>query len=88
MSNQFRVCESSTRLFGGFRCKLDLDGVDSVEEIIILAISYLKHHLFEVLVEKVDKTNWHIHSNTFENILINKNDKIWICDHCTETIIS
>lgn len=88
MSNQFRVCEFSSELFGRFQYKLDLNDVDSIDEIIVLAISYLrtvlKQHLFEVLVEKVDKTNWHIHSHTFEDILLNENEKIWICDHCVD----
>lgn len=88
MSN-FRICEFSSELFGGFQYKLVLNDVDSIEEIIGLAVSHLrtvlKNNLFDVLVEKVDKTHWHIHSHSFEDILLKENEKIWICDHCQET---
>ena len=86
--SQFRICEFSSDLFGGFKYNLDTNEVDSIEEIIALAVYRLRTTLqtsnFEILVEKVDKTKWHIHSHTFEDVLLKDNDTIWICDHCTQ----
>lgn len=81
------VCEFSSQLFGGFQCHVDLANVESMDEIIILAISQLRAvlqtHKFRELVSKIDKAKWHVHSHTFPDVLTHENDTIWICDHDT-----
>lgn len=85
--NNYRICEFSSDLFGGFQYKLNLTNVviDSLDDIITLAISSLRT-LFETnklygLVERVDKLDWHIHSHTLSDIFLRENETIWICDH-------
>lgn len=81
------LCEFSSTIFGGFQCTINVKGIESIDEVVVLAISQLrdimeKNRLSE-LVKKVDEIKWHIHSHTLEDILTSKNDIIWICDHCS-----
>jgi len=85
MSNHNRTCEFSSELFGGFRCKVNIRNTESLDEIIILAVSQLRIVLetfgFDRLVEKIDKLKWHIHSLSLNDIISKKDEVIWICDH-------
>ena len=84
MSN-LRTCEFSSQLFGGFRFTFDITIVDCIDDIIALAVSHLFHVLTKynltILIEKANSKYWHIHSRSFEDIVINDNT-VWICDHC------
>lgn len=83
---QTRLCEISSEFFGGFQHRVDLQGIESIDEIIALTISKLRgvlaSHRFLDLVDKCDKAQWHIHTHTFEDIFT-REDTIYICDHCS-----
>jgi hypothetical protein len=85
MSNYCRTCEISSETFGGFQCKINIEKVESLDEITALVISQLRVVLetlrFQRLVENVDKIKWHIHSHTLNDIHTKENEIIWICDH-------
>ena len=82
-----RICEFSSQLFGGFQYKFDIATVESMDEIICLAVSQLRCilecHGFRELILKLDMIRWHVHSHTWDNIRT-QNDVIWICDHCED----
>lgn len=83
---RFRLCEFSSSTFGGFQHRINLETVESVDDIIVQTVAHLKlvlqiYHLRE-LFEKTNVTKWHIHSQTFNDILTTPNETIWICDHC------
>lgn len=85
MSNYCRTCEISSEIFGGFQCKINIGKIESPEEIILLTISQLRIVLetlgFRNLVNLVDKTQWHIHSQSLNDIRLKEQEIIWICDH-------
>jgi hypothetical protein len=84
----YRPVQFSHTLFWGFQRMVDLDEVESLQDIIdimyIKLVEFLKGENFEVLLEKLEKTKnvLHIHNNTFGQILISKpTNIIYICDH-------
>lgn len=84
MNNYQRNIIFSSVLFGGFTINLDIRYFDDKLDIINYCISELKNKLqennFEELIFQLEKNNFHIHTHTFEEILINTNDTIYICD--------
>ena len=83
----YRIFEISDELFGGFLIKIDLDIVESLEDIVEYMINelstILKANNFEMLVDKLEKKYFHIHGYTFGNILLSdESDKFYICGHC------
>ena len=79
----------SDELFSGFECAVDLDEVDTIEEIIAIVINKLsilfKNVKLEILSDKISKTNFHIHDFSFTEILLN-DDIYYICNHCNEDV--
>ena len=77
----------SHELFSGFNCIVDLDKVDSIQEIVDIVYNELvktleKYH-FTALIEKLKSSKFHIHDVEFGDILISEPDTIYyICDHC------
>ena len=84
----YRTFQISDDLFWGFSRKIDLDYFDSNEEIIQEMKRQLKLFLqqenFEVLIEKLEKKEFHMPE--FGDILIkpelNEQAIIYMCSHC------
>ena len=82
-----RYFHVSHELFSGFNCVVDLDKVDSIQEIVNIVynelLRTLKKHDFIALVEKLKDSKFHIHDVEFGEILISEPETIYyICDHC------
>lgn len=86
-----RTCQISSKYFWGFQHQVDLDEVESLEEITEKVISkmreVLKDNNFIVLLETLDGRNgspgmhFHIHS-TFEQVLLAPTEEIvYVCCH-------
>ena len=87
MNKNIRKFTCSSPLFSGFNCYINLDYCNSINDIIDIfkneLLSILNLHNFEVLIEKVKQSRFHIHDNTFESILLSdKNKIIYICENC------
>jgi hypothetical protein len=82
----FRTFIYSHNVFQGFTRKIDLDYVESIDEIIKKLhgelITYLEKEKLEVLIQSTDIKRLHIHDFTFGDILMSESDKVYyICDH-------
>ena len=84
----YRPVQFSHTLFWGFQRMVDLDEVESLQDIIdimyIKLIAFLKQENLEILLKKLGETKQtlHIHNVTFGQILISQpKDIIYICDH-------
>ena len=77
----------SDELFSGFSQIIDLDEIDTIEEIIKIVYSTL-HELFkknnlDILLNTLKTKKFHIHDYTLENVLLSdSNDVFYICCHC------
>lgn len=87
-----RNCQVSSQYFWGFQHQVDLDEVNSLEEITEKVISkmrqVLKENNFIVLLETLDGRNgipgmhFHIHQKTFEEVLLAPTeDIVYVCCH-------
>tara|TARA_B100000795_G_C22790122_1_gene436542 strand:- start:1764 stop:2018 length:255 start_codon:yes stop_codon:yes gene_type:complete len=79
-------CEISCRLFGGFKVEVDLNYMDTIEQICdqvkTSLITTLQTNNLRSLVEKAKAITFHVHDLEFGSILLMQNDdKIWICNH-------
>ena len=77
----------SCEIFSGYNNTIDITIIESIDDIITIfkdkLNSFLKEHNLEALIEILKKTNFHIHSHTFEEILTSDiNDIFFICNHC------
>jgi predicted translin family RNA/ssDNA-binding protein len=82
----FRTFIYSHNVFQGFTRKIDLDYVESIDDIIKKLhnelITYLQHEKLKTLIRKVDIKRLHIHDFTFGDILISEPEKVfYVCDH-------
>ena len=82
----FRTFIYSHNVFQGFTRKIDLDYVESIDEIIKKLhgelITYLEKEKLDVLIQSTDIKRLHIHDFTFGDILMSEPDKVYyICDH-------
>ena len=76
----------SDKLFSGYSTLIDLDEINSKEEIVNIVKNRLKNVLnennLESLIYNLNKTNFHIHDFTFEDILLSESNKIfYVCNH-------
>ena len=67
--------------------KLHIDNNDTIDDIIKIfndeLIEVFKKNKLTNLIKKVETTNFHIHSNSIEDILTSDKDAIfYVCDHC------
>ena len=80
-----RTVKASSEIFDGFEIEIDIRYIDNFNDIIHQfkkkLSSILKNNNLIYLFNLSKKNNWHIHSTTFEDILLN-NNIIYICDHC------
>jgi hypothetical protein len=82
----FRTFIYSHNVFQGFTRKIDLDYVESIDDIIKKLhnelITYLQHEKLKTLIRQVDIKRLHIHDFTFGDILISEPEKVfYVCDH-------
>ena len=82
----FRKVEMSDNLFGGYHCSVDLDAVDSLQEIVDQIVAKLTHLIEEnglsSLKTELQNKDFHIHSFQFGEILMSEPDAtIWVCGH-------
>ena len=80
------TCKLSDKTFQGFEVRLDMDYINTKEEICKQVKSTLVTHLewfkFEVLANMAKSLNLHIHDKEIENILmIEENEILWIYNH-------
>ena len=86
-SSYNRTFIASSELFSGFKMDINIQSIDTIDNIIKIFTdelkSILKKYNFEILLESVNVKKFHVHSHTLEQILIsNKDEIIYICDHC------
>ena len=80
------LCEISCEIFGGFQTQIDLNYMESKNDICNQVkrtlITTLQTNNLTSLVHKATNINFHIHDLEFGQILLkHENDKIWICNH-------
>lgn len=78
---------ASSKLFWGYTQIYDIRLYDSFESIIKefhnSLLKTLKDNNLEVLYEECEKCKFHCHTHTFEEVLLNLDNKdIYLCDHC------
>ena len=81
-----RKCKVSCKYFQGFEVDLDLDYINTIDEICIQVKSTLITHLetykFESLLDKAKSIHFHIHDYDIGQILMmQENEILWICNH-------
>ena len=80
-----RIVEGSSRLFGGFKINIDIRRHDSVDQITEEwqnnLEEVLKKYNFIDLLNTMKTKNFHIHTQSFEEILTDPK-VIYICDEC------
>jgi len=85
MSVYNRILVCSSQIFNGFEVKIDIRYYSNLEELINTfkneLLKILKEYKFNVLEEKFNKSNFHIHTHSFDEILL-KNEIIYVCDNC------
>ena len=79
----------SSDVFGGFETMVNINSVNSLEEIINQVkyhlLSVLNMYIFERLIENYTERieEFHIHNYTIEDIKNSSSIQIfWVCDHC------
>jgi len=82
-----RIFIASSDLFSGYEVLIDLNDCSSLDDIINTFHDNLHNCLllnkFVVLLEELKECKFHIHTNTFEDILLSTVDSIfYVCDHC------
>ncbi len=82
-----RKLRASSNLFSGFEIDIDIRYFDTIDEIIKYfhneLLSVLKKYNFEILYEHCFRSNFHIHTHKFEEILLlDCRDIVYLCDHC------
>jgi len=86
MNEYERTFIASSETFSGFRVNIPLTDVETIDDIITSFKNalhiILKNNNFDLLLEKLEITNFHIHEFTIEDILTSKQEDIfYICDH-------
>ena len=78
---------ASAELFSGYEVDIDLNYCNSLDDIVNTFYDDL-HNLLNSynlisLVNEVKRCRFHIHSFTFEDIVLSdKNNLYYVCDHC------
>jgi hypothetical protein len=79
---------ASSELFSGYEVNIDLNYCNSLDDIVNTFYdnlhSFLESYNLVQLVNKVKQCKFHIHSFTFEDIILaDKNNLYYVCDHCS-----
>tara|TARA_B100000214_G_C23451158_1_gene393815 strand:- start:193 stop:477 length:285 start_codon:yes stop_codon:yes gene_type:complete len=82
-----RKLRASSNIFSGFEINIDIRYYDTVDGIIKHfhneLLSVFKKYNLEVLYEQCLKSNFHIHTHNFEEILLlDCYDIVYLCDNC------
>ena len=88
-NNYLRNFYLSSSYFSFYRVELDIRYINSIEEIIEKVrkdlLNTLEKYNFVYLIDQCKNCDFHIHSHTYEEILIaNRNDEIYICEGCED----
>jgi len=80
------ICSSD--IFQGYNILIDLNECDNIEDILIIfkksMLKFFEDNSLEILVNKVNNIDLHIHTITFEDILISeRNTTFYICENCS-----
>jgi hypothetical protein len=83
-NREFRISGS---IFGGYKTVINLDLVDSVDDILEIVINRIEEDMknYPQILKKLDKEKekFHIHGYEFGSILISEIDVIfYVCSHC------
>ena len=77
---------ASSELFGGFEVDIDIRKYNTSNDIISHfqneLLSVLQRNNFNELYQKCQNTKFHIHTHTYEEILLETKYPIYLCDHC------
>ena len=80
-----RKIEFSSAYFSGFTLSIDIRYFDTIDELINHGkdnlLTILQKYNFILLIEYFNKCNFHIHTHSLEEILLDTNT-IYICDNC------
>ena len=87
MNTYDRTFIFSSNLFGSYEVKADIRYLNSLEDAIEYCvknlIETLQKYNFVALIETCNTYKFHIHTHTFDEILLCKpNEIIYICDNC------
>lgn len=78
------ICSSET--FNGYTVTIDIRYYSNFNELIIHfkneLLKTLKENNFEILIEIFKGSNFHIHTHSFEEILLEDSKPVYICDNC------
>tara|TARA_B100000787_G_scaffold4237_1_gene3172 strand:- start:74 stop:340 length:267 start_codon:yes stop_codon:yes gene_type:complete len=82
-----RTFIASSRLFSGFKVEIDIQYIDTLEDIVKIFVNELRKVLainnLEALLEECVEDKFHIHSHTLPTILTSNKDEIfYVCNHC------
>ena len=75
----------SGSLFSQYETNINLDLVESINDIITFVINNIEEDikLFPILITELKKINYHIHDYDIGHILLSNPDTIfYICSHC------
>ena len=86
MVNNREFCISGS-IFGGYKTVIDLDLVDSIDDILYIVKSRIKDDMknYPEILNELNKEGekFHIHNYDFGSILISDNERIfYVCNHC------
>lgn len=86
MVNLRKTCISGGT-FWGYETYVDIDEIETLQDIINTTVINLKKDLDKLklseLINNVDTVTFHIHSTNLGNILMSESDYIiYICNHC------
>ncbi len=73
---RYRTCKYSYYIDIPYEYEFDITEVNSLDDILVLAISYISH-----LEPDYADVKWHIHDVTFNEIADNPLKTVWICGH-------
>ena len=83
-----RTIQFSCDLFWGYRVEIDINPLNSIEEVVEKSIANLTDFLIKnnliVLKEKLEKKKYYIHDMTWFDILQNSDHKVYVCCHNEE----
>jgi len=93
MNTYDRTFIFSSNLFGSYEVKADIRYLNSLEDAIEYCvknlIETLQKYNFVALIETCNTYNFHIHTHTFDELLLCKpNEIIYICDNCNVKVKS
>ena len=88
-NNYLRNFYLSSSYFSFYNVELDIRYINSIEEIIEKVcndlLNTLEKYNFVYLIDRCKNCDFHIHSHTYEEILIaNRSDEIYICEGCED----